>query len=122
MDRKYVMTAIGYGILGLILGIYMAATRNHSQLPTHAHIMLLGFVVSFIYGASFKLWLSEASGKLVSVQFYLHQIGTPILLLSLFLMYGNVVAAKSLAPFLALSSILILAGMICFKVLFIKNK
>lgn len=122
MDRKFVMTGIGYAIVGLLLGIYMAATKNHTQLATHAHIMLLGFVVSFIYGIGFKLWLSDVKGALVNAQFYLHQVGTIVLLISLFLMYGGVVEGKALAPFLAISSLLVLAAMIIFKIQFIKNK
>ena len=50
MDRKYVLTGLGYALLGLLLGIHMAATKNHGQLVTHAHIMLLGFVVSINCG------------------------------------------------------------------------
>jgi hypothetical protein len=29
MDKKFVMTGLGYAILGLALGIFMAATKNH---------------------------------------------------------------------------------------------
>ncbi len=46
MHRQYVITALGYGLLGLLLGIYMAHSQNHLQHVTHAHIMLIGFVVS----------------------------------------------------------------------------
>ena len=55
MDRKFVLTGLGYAILGLLLGIYMAASKNHGQLVAHAHIILVGFVVSFVYGVCHKL-------------------------------------------------------------------
>lgn len=64
MDRKFVITALIYALLGLLLGIHMAATQNHGWLVTHAHIMLIGFVVSFIYGLCHKLWLDNDSGRL----------------------------------------------------------
>ena len=50
MDKKYITTALGYAIIGMMLGIYMAASKDHGHMVTHAHIMMIGFVVSFIYG------------------------------------------------------------------------
>ncbi len=121
MDRKYVSTALGYAILGLALGIFMAASKDHGQLVTHAHIMLLGFVVSFIYGLCHKLWLYNISTRLATVQFYLHQLGSAALLLGLFLLYGDFVAAEVLDPLLAIASIIVLIGLILMKVLFIQS-
>ncbi len=120
MDKKFVMTGLGYGILGLALGIFMAATKNHGQLATHAHIMLLGLVVSFIYGVCHKLWLHDVPKKLATIQFYLHQTGTLVLLISLFLMYGGYLAPSVLGPVLGIASIVVLAAMVMMKVLFIK--
>ncbi len=122
MDRKYIMTSFGYGILGLALGIYMAATKNHGHMVTHAHIMLVGFVVSFVYALCFKLWLNNTTSTLAKAQFYLHQIGSLGLLAGLFLVYGNYIALETLDPVLAVSSIALLVSMILIKILFIKAK
>lgn len=121
MDRKFVLTALGYALIGLILGIYMAASKNHGQLVTHAHIMLLGFVVSFIYALCHKLWLTNTNSTLVSLQYFLHQIGTFLLLISLFLLYGKYVDEKILDIVLGISSIIVLLGVVLMKVLFIKS-
>ena len=67
MDRKYILTAFGYAILGLALGIYMAASKNHGQHVTHAHIMLIGFLLSFIYGLCHKLWLNNV--RMIEIRF-----------------------------------------------------
>ena len=120
MDRKFVLSAFGYGILGLVLGIYMAATKNHIQVVTHAHIMLVGFVVSFIYGTCHKLWLQDSVSKLTSIQFYCHQIGAIGLSVCLFLMFKGGIPPVILGPLLAVSSILVLAGLIMMKIMFIK--
>lgn len=121
MDKKFVLTGLGYAILGLVLGIYMAASKNHGQMVTHAHIMLLGFVVSFIYGALYKVWLKDVRSKLIIPQFILHQIGTFFLLLALFLMFGQFVSNEALEPVLSISSILVLAAMILMKIIFIQH-
>lgn len=120
MDRKFILTSLGYAIIGLALGIFMASSRNHGHLVTHAHIMLVGFVVSFIYGLCHKLWLNNATSKLAKAQFYIHQLGTVGIVVGLFLYYGKYVSLDTIDPLLAVSSIAVLVGMIMMKVLFIK--
>ncbi len=121
MDRKYILTSFGYAIIGLALGIFMAASKDHGHLVTHAHIMLIGFVVSFIYGLCHKLWLNNIISKLSKAQFYIHQAGTLGVIVGLFLYYGKFVALETIDPVLAISSIAVLIGMVLMKVLFIKE-
>jgi len=121
MDKKFILTSFGYAIIGLVLGIFMAASKDHSHLVTHAHIMLIGFVVSFIYGLCHKLWLNNIVSKLSKAQFYIHQVGTLGVVIGLFLYYGKYVTLETIDPVLALSSIAVLIGMILMKVLFIKE-
>ena len=121
MDRKYVLTSFGYAIIGLLLGIFMAASKDHGQLVTHAHIMLVGFVVSFIYALCHKLWLNNTTTKLAITQFYFHQVGTLILVICLFLFYGKFVTVETIDPVLAISSIIVFIGVVLMKVLFIKT-
>nr|WP_241242422.1 TonB-dependent receptor [Thalassotalea sp. G2M2-11] len=103
------------------LGIFMAASKDHGQLVTHAHILLIGFVVSFIYGLCHKLWLNNLVSKLSLAQFYIHQIGTVGVVVGLFLYYGKFVSLETIDPLLALSSLAVLTGMILMKVIFIKS-
>lgn len=121
MDKKYVLTALGYGIVGLLLGIYMAASKNHGQLVTHAHIMLVGFVVSFVYAVIYKTWITESVSKLFTVQYICHQVGSIVLVIALYCMYGGVLTGAILEPILAISSILVLVAMILMKVIFVKQ-
>lgn len=121
MDRKFVLTSFGYAILGLALGIFMAASKDHGHLVTHAHIMMIGFVVSFIYALCHKLWLNNTTSKLAIYQFYIHQVGTIGIVIGLFLYYGKFVTMETIDPVLALSSITVFVGMVLMKVLFIKS-
>jgi hypothetical protein len=120
MDRKFVMMGLGYAVLGLLLGVYMGMSHNHGQLVTHAHIMLAGFVVSFVYGTCHKLWLVAVPNKLAWSQFLLHQVGALIMVVCLFLLFGNFVSEEILGPILGVSSLLVLAGMILMKFMFVK--
>ena len=122
MDRKFVAAGLGFGLLGLILGIVMGASHNHTQLATHAHLMLAGMVLSFIYGVCHKLWLTNPHSGMASLQFYLHIIGTLVLTGCLFAVYGGHAAPSTLEPLLIISSLSILIALILMKVMFIKSK
>lgn len=120
MDRKFILTAFGYAILGLALGIFMAASKNHGQHVTHAHFMLIGFLLSFIYGLCHKLWLNNSTSKLATIQFYCHQAGAAAILIGLFLLYGQFVDIEVIDPILAIASIAVFLGVILMKIEFIR--
>jgi hypothetical protein len=121
MDRKFLLIGFGYAILGMLLGIFMAASQNHVQHVTHAHIMLLGFVVSFIYAVCHKLWLHNPSTTLVIIQYYLHIVGSLIIVAGLFLLYGGYVSLAVLDPILAVGSIMSLISLVMMKLALIKS-
>ncbi|WP_111641725.1 TonB-dependent receptor [Marinimicrobium alkaliphilum] len=121
MDKKYVLTALGYALLGMLLGIYMAKTANNIQHVTHAHILLIGFVVSFIYGVIYKLWLKGSFGRMGQVQYWAHQAGTLIIVVGLFLLYGGFVAESVVGPILGIGSVAVIVAMLLMKVMFIRS-
>jgi hypothetical protein len=120
VENRYVLTALGYALLGLMLGIYMAASHNHAQMVTHAHILLLGFVVSFVYAAIYKLWIADTAGGLVKIQFFAHQSGIVLMGGGLFMLYGGLIAPATIEPVLAVGSLAILTGMVIMKIVFIR--
>lgn len=109
-DRKYIVCGLGFALLGMALGIYMAASQNHGQHVTHAHILLLGFLTSMVYGVVHKLWLQAAKPLLAWVQFLMHQLGVLAMCGGLFLLYGGFVPEPLLEPMLSLGSIGIVLG------------
>lgn len=111
-DRKYLISALGFAAIGMSLGIVMAATHDHEQHVTHAHILLIGFVVSMIYAIIHKLWLNGLTGVLARVQFVLHHLGAVGIGLGLFLLYGRFAAAEKVEPLLSGSSIAVLVGVL----------
>ena len=90
-------------------GIYMAASKNHGEFVAHAHILLVGFVVSFIYGLIHKLWLGTTKRTVAAVQFYLHRASTLVMAIGLLLFYGGLFQ-DVLDPILAMSAFGVLGG------------
>lgn len=121
MDRKFVVTGLAYAVIGMVLGIFMAATRNHGEMVAHAHIMLAGFVVSFIYGLCHRLWLNNVESLLARAQFYIHQAGVAVLSAGLFILYGNYAGVDTMNPILAGASLAVLVGMVLMVVLFTQS-
>lgn len=121
MDRKFILAAFGYAIVGLTLGMYMAGSKNHGQHVTHAHIMLAGFVVSFVYGLCHRLWLSHVTSRLAVAQFYIHHAGAITLFIGLFLLYGNFVSEAAIDAILGIASFTVFVGLVLMTVLFVRS-
>jgi hypothetical protein len=112
MSRRYLVWALCYAALGMGLGIYMAASHDHGQLVTHAHVLLVGFVLSLVYGIIHRLWLEAPRRALALTQFVLHQLAAFVLLAGLFLLYGGKAGEETLEPMLGIGSIGVLLGML----------
>ncbi|MGB9130521.1 MAG: hypothetical protein WCB97_12805 [Thiobacillus sp.] len=121
-DKKYLVWSLAYVAAGMALGIFMAASHDHAQHVTHAHILLVGFVVSFIYAVIYKLWLGEQTSLLARVQLIAHQAGALTMFSGLFLLYGSIVAPESIEPVLALSSIAVLAAALLMIFMTLKSR
>lgn len=121
IDRQFFVAALGYAVIGLMLGIYMAASHDHVHRVTHAHILLIGFVVSFAYSIIYKLWIIKPATLLSRIQFAIHQLGAGILLIGLFLLYGNYVPESIIGPIMGMASISVLIGMLLMIVAVLKR-
>jgi len=112
LDKRFLIWGLSFAAVGLSLGIYMAATHNHGQLVTHAHILLIGFVLSFVYGIIHRLWLENPNRAMANVQFVVHQAAAVTISVGLFLLYGNMVSEPTLGPILGVASAGVLLGML----------
>jgi len=121
LDKRYLVWALGYAAVGLALGIYMAASQSHAELVTHTHILLVGFVLSFVYGIIHNLWLQRPARALANVQFVVHQAGAITISVALFLLYGGLVPATTLDPILGAASVGILLGLLLMLYMVIRS-
>jgi peptidoglycan/LPS O-acetylase OafA/YrhL len=120
-DRQYVIWALGYLAVGIVLGIVMAASHDHGQFPTHAHINLIGFLLSFGYGIVHKLWLVRPNPTLAKIQFVVQQAATMTIIVGLFLLYGQFVPEARLDPFLAVAAISVLVSALLMMYMVLKT-
>lgn len=111
-DRNYLVCGLTYAIAGMALGMAMAASHNHAQHVTHAHLLLVGFVTSMMYGIIHKLWLSEVNPSLAKVQFIVHNLGTVTMITGLFLLFQRTLPEEQLGPILGIASATVMTGML----------
>jgi hypothetical protein len=121
-DRKYLLWALVYAVIGMCLGIFMGVSDDHGQRPTHAHINLVGFVLSFGYGVIHKLWLRQPNPKIANIQFVVHQTGAVVMITGLALLYGNFAPREQVGPVLGIASITVLLGALLMLYMVVKAK
>lgn len=110
ISRNFLLIGAAYLIVGMILGSYMGGSGDHSLAPVHAHINLLGFTLMTLFGLSYRVIPALAEGWIGRAHFFLHQIGTLIALVSLFLLLSGRVAEAAIGPVIGLSEGAIVLG------------
>ncbi len=89
ISRSFLVIGSLYLLVGIMFGMYMGATGDHSLAPLHAHINLLGFVLMMIFGLVYRQFPQMTKPILAKVHFWLHQAGSIILLIMLFLLFSG---------------------------------
>jgi hypothetical protein len=89
--------AVVFLIAGMIWGIIMAISEDHSAMPAHAHLNLLGWVSLFLFGIYYRLHPSLEGAKSAIVQVWVWIIGTIILAIGVSLFYTGQVIGGSIA-------------------------
>ncbi|MZR29491.1 hypothetical protein [Sneathiella litorea] len=115
---RFIKSAAVYIILGMIMGIYMAATKDHSQMPTHAHLNLLGWVTMGLMGLVYKNWPAVAEAKLAKLTYWLAHVSVIGITVGIGLLYAGMMQYE---PIAIISSLVALFNMALFAFLFFKN-
>ena len=103
-----------FALCGIAMGIAMAASRDHSVMPAHAHLNLLGWVSLFLFGIYYKMNPATDAGRLALVQASAWSFGTVVLTIAVAAIHLGYEAADPLA---GIASIVVLSAMILFAVL-----
>jgi len=87
IGKAFFTSALVYGVLGMLLGLEMAMRKDHGQMPTHAHIMVIGWVSFAIFGMFYATYGSAVPKLLAQVHLWLAQISLAVLVIGLYLIY-----------------------------------
>ena len=103
--------AVLFVIAGMAMGIGMAATQNHSIMPAHAHLNLLGWVSLFLFGIYYERRPALDTSRMAMVQVVLWSVGTVLLTIAVAAIHLGYPAAD---PVAGISSLVVLAAMLMF--------
>ena len=103
--------AVLFVIAGMVWGITMAISEDHSAMPAHAHLNLLGWVSLFLIGIFYHLHPAVDGARSAVLQVWVWIFGTVILTLGV----GLVDSGHAIGnPIAAAGSLIVLIGMAWF--------
>lgn len=106
-------TAIVFLIVGIGVGLQMSISGVHNVTGAHAHINLLGWVTSAIFGTYYALNPAKAEGRLPLAHYGIYTAGVVVMIVGLYmLLQGN----AAMEPVVATGSIITLVGVLVFAV------
>src|SRR3712207_1552241 len=103
--------AVLFVIAGMAMGIGMAATGDHSIMPAHAHLNLLGWVSLFLFGVYYERRPALDNSRMALFQVALWSIGTVALTIAVAAIHLGYAAAE---PFAGIASLVLLGAILIF--------
>ncbi len=68
-------SALAYALAGMVFGLYMAASHDHTFAPAHAHLNLLGWVTMALAGLYYRAVPLAAERPAARLHFALASLG-----------------------------------------------
>ncbi len=90
MGAKWIKISVLYFLIGVVFGLYMHATIQLQWGATHAHINVVGWLTTAVIGVIYSVYPLAGNSGLGKAQFFLHNLGLPILLVGMFIIQPTV--------------------------------
>lgn len=116
MNRRsttWLRIAVVYFSVGVVLGVVMGASGDHTLAPVHAHNNLLGWVSMALFAVVAHHWPAVSEGKLAKAHFWLYNLALPVMLLSL---AGKLYGHAQYDPPLGIASALVALSVLLYAV------
>jgi predicted acyltransferase len=98
-------------LVGLVMGLAMAISKDRALTSVHSHVLLLGWATMAISGIVYIVEPRCAKRKLAALHFWGHNAGLPVMMVSLgFVQYGYSAAE----PVIGVGSIIVLGSLVVF--------
>ncbi|MDB5473574.1 MAG: cbb3-type cytochrome c oxidase subunit [Devosia sp.] len=111
ISNLFFKTAVLFLIVGIGMGLQMSISENHNVIGAHAHVNLLGWVSSAIFGVYYALNPAKAERRLALVHYAVYTTGVVFMSMALYLLLqGN----TAVTPVVAVSSLIVVAGVLIF--------
>lgn len=103
--------AVVYALTGMVLGVIMGASGDHTLSPVHAHINLLGWATLALMGAFYGLAGERTPARIAWTNFLVSNLGN---IITLPLLAMLILGDQSVVPMMAVGEVLLVLGMVIF--------
>jgi hypothetical protein len=107
--RNFFTLAIIYALCGMALGIHMAISQDHGQMPVHAHTMVAGWLMSSVFAFFYHLFPAAGATILARIHFWITAVSGIGLLVGLYVLLAG---HPSIEPLVGISSMVFYASML----------
>lgn len=107
-------SALIYALVGLAFGLIVNPVGAHNQIPTHAHLLDIGWVSFAIFGFFYHLFPERAGVAPAILHFWIAQLSLIALTIGFYLVFAGFVPVGE--PLVIVASIGYLLSMLIFVV------
>lgn len=109
--KTHIVLGLVWLLVGMTLGEIMGESGDHGQMPTHAHIMLVGGVLSMAWGLLYKVL--DLPAKLIGgIQLVTHHLGALIMVAALYMMFGGQGSEEALGPVIGMAGVVVMLSVL----------
>jgi hypothetical protein len=111
IDRWFLRIAVIYALVAMVLGIVMGMTQDHSQMPTHAHLNLVGWASMALYALVYRQYPAAGQSRLALAHFYIANVGAALLCVGV---YGLMAGMPAFEPVTTAGALITILGTLTF--------
>ncbi len=116
LDRNYILLGLVWVLVGTVFSVWLGASNHLNYANSHAHLNLLGFVTSVLFGLLHWAYPALAQSRLAIWQFAIYEIGVALLVIGKILVDGG-----KQTLFLEVGSLVTIAGALLMLVMFLRS-
>ena len=109
LANRFFATAALFALCGMVWGLVMSATHDHSLGPAHGHLNLVGFVAMSVFGTYYALSPAAADSRLARVHYWLALVSVVVFAPGIALAINDTTEALAV-----LGTLLVIASMCVF--------
>lgn len=116
LDRNYILLGLAWVVAGMVFGTWLGASNHMNYGNSHAHMNLLGFVASVLFGLMHHAYPTLRNSRLAVAQFAVYEVGVLLLIIGKVLVDGG---QETL--FLQVGALVTILGALMMLILFAKD-
>ena len=111
LDERLLRLSVLYALLGVGMGVAMAASHDFTNKGLHVHVNLLGWVSMALMALGYRQFPRMARSPLARVHLWLHGLGLPVMATGLYMLLHQMPHAE---PVVGSGSMAVAAAFACF--------